>query len=100
MALIKTDLADGLVADLGINYREARELIELFFEEIQILLEQGQEVKLAGFGNFRIRDKKARPGRNPKNGKAITIAARRVVTFRAGQKLKREVESNVGLVWD
>ncbi len=92
MALTKADLAESLFYRLGINKKEARDFVDLFFEEIRALLESGENVKLSGFGNFNLRDKKSRPGRNPKTGEDITITARRVVTFRAGQKLKARVE--------
>ena len=68
-------------------------LVELFFEEIRRALENGEQVKLSGFGNFDLRDKNQRPGRNPKTGEDIPITARRVVTFRPGQKLKSRVEN-------
>jgi len=71
-------------------------MVDLFFEEIRTALEQGEQVKLSGFGNFDLRDKKQRPGRNPKTGKEIPISARRVVTFRPGQKLRERVESYAG----
>ena len=96
MALTKADLAENLFATLGFNKREAKEIVELFFEEIRLSLEQGKPVKLSGFGNFNLRDKGERPGRNPKTGEEIPITARRVVTFRAGQKLKARVESYAG----
>ncbi len=73
--------------------RDAKELVELFFEEIRRALENGEQVKLSGFGNFDLRDKNQRPGRNPKTGEDIPITARRVVTFRPGQKLKSRVEN-------
>jgi integration host factor subunit alpha len=92
MALTKADLAERLSDDIGLNKREAKELVECFFEEIRTSLEQGRNLKLSGFGNFCLRDKSPRPGRNPKTGKEIPISARRVVTFRAGQKLKERVE--------
>ncbi len=92
MALTKADLAERLFTDIGINKREAKDLVEFFFEEIRKALEHGQNVKLSGFGNFCLRDKTTRPGRNPKTGEEIPISARRVVTFRAGQKLKERVE--------
>jgi len=95
MALTKADLAEYLFNVLGLNKREAKELVELFFEEIRKSLEHGESVKLSGFGNFNLRDKKERPGRNPKTGEEIPITARRVVTFRAGHKLKSRVESHV-----
>ena len=85
-------MADKLFEELGLNKREAKELVEQFFEEIRICLENNEQVKLSGFGNFDLRDKKERPGRNPKTGEDIPISARRVVTFRPGQKLKTRVE--------
>lgn len=96
MALTKADIAENLFRTLGLNKREAKELVEIFFEEIRFSLERGEMVKLSGFGNFNLRDKKQRPGRNPKTGKEIPISARRVVTFKAGQKLKARVERYVG----
>jgi len=96
MALTKADLAEYLFEQLGLNKREAREIIERFFEHIRAALEQGKQVKLSGFGNFDLREKPQRPGRNPKTGEAIPISARRVVTFRPGQKLKLRVEAHVG----
>ena len=95
-ALTKADLAEHLFAELGLNKREAKEIVELFFEEIRLSLENNQPVKLSGFGNFELRDKKRRPGRNPKTGEEIPIEARRVVTFRPGQKLKSNVEGYDG----
>lgn len=94
-SLTKALIAAHLFDTLGLNKREAKELVELFFEEIRLVLEAGENVKLSGFGNYVLRDKRERPGRNPKTGKAIPIAARRVVTFRAGQKLKLRVEKYV-----
>ena len=92
MALTKLDLAESLSSKVGIDKKEAGEFVDLFFEEMRILLEGGNNIKLSGFGNFNLRDKKARPGRNPKTGKEIAVTARRVVTFRAGQKLKARIE--------
>jgi integration host factor subunit alpha len=92
MALTKADFAEKLFDELGMNKREAKEMVELFFEEIKTSLEQGQQVKISGFGKFELRDKSSRPGRNPKTGEEIPITARRVVTFRSGQKLKARVE--------
>jgi integration host factor subunit alpha len=91
-ALTKNDMAEKLFEELGLNKREAKELVEQFFEEIRICLENNEQVKLSGFGNFDLRDKRQRPGRNPKTGEEIPISARRVVTFRPGQKLKARVE--------
>ena len=95
-ALTKATLAEKLFEELGLNKREAKEVVELFFEEIRFSLEHNQNVKLSAFGNFDLRDKNQRPGRNPKTGEEIPISARRVVTFRPGQKLKARVEAYVG----
>ena len=92
MALTKADMAERLFEELGINKREAKDLVEIFFEEIRSALEQGRQVKLSGFGNFDLRDKNQRPGRNPKTGEVVPISARRVVSFHASQKLKEQVE--------
>lgn len=94
MALTKAELADALFEQLGLNKREAKDFVDQFFEEIRGSLEAGEEVKLSGFGNFELRDKNRRPGRNPKTGEEIPISARRVVTFRPGQKLRLRVESD------
>ena len=88
MALTKADFAAQLFDELGLNKRQAKDIIELFFDEIKDSLEQGEPVKISGFGKFRLRNKDSRPGRNPKTGEEIPITVRRVVTFRAGQKLK------------
>ena len=92
VTLTKADLADLLFEQVGLNKREARDMVESFFETIRISLEQGESVKLSGFGNFLLRDKPQRPGRNPKTGEEIPISARRVVTFHSSQKLKDAVE--------
>lgn len=86
--LTKAELAEMLFAQLGLNKREAKDMVETFFQEIRAALERGESVKLSGFGNFQLRDKPERPGRNPKTGEEIPISARRVVTFHASQKLK------------
>ena len=96
MALTKAGIAESLYEELGLNKREARELVEIYFDELKEALSNGKQVKLSGFGNFDLRDKKERPGRNPKTGESIPISARRVVTFKPGQKLKNEVEGYVG----
>jgi integration host factor subunit alpha len=92
ITLTKAELADLLFDRVGLNKREAKDMVESFFEEIRNALERGEEVKLSGFGNFQLRDKPQRPGRNPKTGEEIPITARRVVTFHASQKLKTSVE--------
>jgi integration host factor subunit alpha len=91
--LTKAELADMLYERVGLNKREAKEVVEAFFDEIRVQLEQGESVKLSGFGNFQLRDKPERPGRNPKTGEPIPISARRVVTFHASQKLKAHVQN-------
>ena len=94
MTMTKAELADLLFEKVGLNKREAKDMVEAFFEEVRIGLEKGDSVKLSGFGNFQLRDKPQRPGRNPKTGEEIPITARRVVTFHASHKLKETVEAN------
>ena len=94
--LTKAELAELLFEQVGLNKREAKDMVETFFDEIRDALERGESVKLSGFGNFQLRDKPQRPGRNPKTGEEIPISARRVVTFRPGQKLKARVEAYAG----
>lgn len=96
MALTKAGMAESLFDELGLNKREARELVDSFFEDLRSALATGEQIKLSGFGNFDLRDKNQRPGRNPKTGEEIPITARRVVTFRPGQKLKSRVEVYAG----
>jgi len=95
MALTKAEIATHLSEEIGLSKREAKEFVESFFEEIKATLENGEVVKISGFGGFELKDKSERPGRNPKTGEDIPIAARRVVTFRAGQKLKELVEESL-----
>lgn len=90
--LTKAELAELLFEQVGLNKREAKDMVETFFDEIRNALEHGESVKLSGFGNFQLRDKPQRPGRNPKTGEEIPITARRVVTFHASQKLKNLVD--------
>jgi integration host factor subunit alpha len=92
--LTKAELAELLFEQVGLNKREAKDMVETFFDEIRNALERGEAVKLSGFGNFQLRDKPQRPGRNPKTGEEIPITARRVVTFHASQKLKSMVEES------
>ncbi|EIJ33496.1 MAG: integration host factor subunit alpha [Thiothrix sp.] len=96
ITLTKADMVEHLFEELGLNKREAKDLVEMFFEEISDALITGKNVKLSGFGNFMLRDKTQRPGRNPKTGEEIPVTARRVVTFRPGQKLKQRVEEYAG----
>jgi len=91
--LTKAELAELLFEQVGLNKREAKDMVDTFFGEIRDALERGESVKLSGFGNFQLRDKPQRPGRNPKTGEEIPISARRVVTFHASQKLKAQVDA-------
>ena len=86
-------MAESLFNELGLNKREAHELVDIFFEDLRVSLASGEQVKLSGFGNFDLRDKNQRPGRNPKAGEEIPITARRVVSFHTGLKLKTRVEA-------
>jgi len=95
MSLTKADIAERLFNEVGLNKREAKEFVDAYFEIIRAGLENGENVKLSGFGNFQLREKNQRPGRNPKTGEEIPISARRVVTFRPGQKLRARVEAYV-----
>jgi len=90
-ALTKALMVDRLFDELGLNKREAKEVVAMFFDEVRASLEMNRQVKLSGFGNFELREKAERPGRNPKTGKEMPITARRVVTFRPGHKLKTRV---------
>jgi integration host factor subunit alpha len=96
MALTKAEVAEHLYEKVGLSKRDAKDMVEIFFEEIRETLESGEQVKLSGFGNFDLREKSERPGRNPKTGEDIPISARKVVTFRPGQKLKSRVENGNG----
>jgi integration host factor subunit alpha len=96
MSLTKADMAKSLFNEMGLNKREALELVDLFFQELEACLADGEQIRFSGFGNFYLRDKKERPGRNPKTGENVPIPARRVVTFRPGQKLKARVEGYAG----
>ena len=95
MALTKAEIAEALFDQLGLNKREARELVDMFFEEVRGALSAGSQVKLSGFGNFSIRGKASRPGRNPRTGEAIPIKARNVVTFHSSHKLKAIVQGDI-----
>ncbi len=96
MTITKDSLVEMIHSEIGLNKREAKELIECFFEQIKKSLEQGNDIKLSGFGNFILRDKSPRPGRNPKTGEEVTISSRRVVTFKSGLKLKAKLEAYDG----
>ncbi len=93
MSITKKNIADQLVSVMGINNAQALDITNEFFEQIKSTLARGEEVKLSGFGNFNIREKAARPGRNPKTGEEVLISARKVATFKAGPKLKNVTEN-------
>ncbi|WMY95080.1 MAG: integration host factor subunit alpha [Arsenophonus sp.] len=93
MALTKAKISENLFKKLKIRKCDAKSIVDLFFQQICYSLENGEPVKLSGFGNFSLRNKTKRPGRNPKTGENIPIDARRVVTFRAGQKLKNKIKN-------
>jgi integration host factor subunit alpha len=93
MTLTKSDIVEDLNNEIGLNKREAKELVDMFFNDIKNLLSEGYEVKLSGFGNFQLRNKSARPGRNPRTGENVEVSARKVVTFKSGQKLKESVKA-------
>lgn len=96
MTLTKVEIAENLIEKFGLSKVEAKDLLESFFEEIRTALESGEDVKLSGFGNFELRDKVSRPGRNPKTGESVPVSARRVVTFKPGQKLRARVQNVKG----
>ena len=96
MTITKDSLVEMVHNEVGLNKREAKELIECFFEQIKTSLENGNDIKLSGFGNFMLKNKSPRPGRNPKTGEEVTISGRRVVTFKSGLKLKSKLEAYDG----
>ena len=91
--ITRADIVEYLHTQLGLNKSESKKLVEDFFKEIEDSLANNEEVKISGFGNFELLDKKSRPGRNPKTGEEVMISARRVVTFRAGNKLRKKIDS-------
>ncbi len=93
MTITKNTLIEMLHDEVGLNKREAKEFIEMFFESLKKNLENGNDIKISGFGNFTLRNKNARPGRNPKTGEEVLIKERRVVTFKSGLKLKNKLEA-------
>ncbi len=92
MTLTKAEIAEGLQKELSKTKLVAKDIVDQVFEAIRLTIEEGNAVRISGFGNFELRDKKARPGRNPKTGEPKIIKARRVVTFKAGQKLKAKIQ--------
>ena len=94
-ALTKAHLADLLFEQIGLNKRESKDMVEAFFDLIAASLVDGQDVKITGFGNFQIRVKAPRPGRNPRTGELIPIGERRVATFHASAKLKEQIHGSI-----
>jgi len=95
MTLTKAKVALHLSEQIGLSKRQAKEFVESFFEEIKASLASGDEVKITGFGGFELKNKRERPGRNPKTGEDVPISARRVVTFKSGQKLRMMIEESL-----
>ncbi len=93
--LTKSDMIEHLMHNLNLTRQEGRCLVENFFDELSESLIEGKEVKLSGFGNFELKDKNSRPGRNPKTGEPVAVSARRVVTFKTGQKFRQKVEEQL-----
>ena len=91
--ITKLDIIEYLSDKYHLSKQDTKNVVENFLEEIRLSLESGQDVKLSGFGNFELRDKSSRPGRNPKTGDVVPVSARRVVTFKPGQKLRARVEN-------
>lgn len=95
MAMTKADIVEALYEKVGFSKKDAADLVELVFDQIKNTLAQGQKIKISGFGNFVVREKRSRIGRNPQTGESIEISARRVLTFRPSQVLRAEVNSSL-----
>ncbi len=93
--LTKADIVESIVEEIDVERNEVKLLVDEIFEEIRKSLESGENVRISGFGNFLLRDKSVRPGRNPKTGEEVDISARRVVSFKSGQKLRARVENSI-----
>ena len=93
--LTKSDMIEHLMHQLNLTRQDSRFLVENFFDELSENLIEGKEVKLSGFGNFELKDKNTRPGRNPKTGEPVDVSARRVVTFKTGQKFRQKVDKRL-----
>ena len=93
MALTKAEMAERLYVEVGLNKREAKEFVDAFFDALREALQGGRQVKLSGFGNFDLRRKNQRPGRNPKTGEEVPIEPRRVLTFRPSHIMKDRVDA-------
>ncbi len=95
MAMTKADIVETLYEKVGFSKKEAADLVELVFDTVKSTLSQTHKIKISGFGNFVVREKKARVGRNPQTGQSIEISARKVLTFRPSQILRSEVNSSL-----
>lgn len=93
MAMTKADLVESIYEKIGFSKKEAADLVELVFDTLKGEISKGQKIKISGFGNFVVREKRSRVGRNPQTGESIEISARRVLTFRPSQVLRSEVNS-------
>ncbi len=91
MSMTKADIVERIYKEAGFSKKEAADLVDLVFKVIKDTLSQGEKVKISGFGNFSIRDKATRVGRNPQTGEAMEISARRVLTFKPSQILKEDM---------
>ena len=94
--MTKADIIEAIYEKVGFSKKEAADLVELLFDTIKNTLANGQKIKISGFGNFVVRDKKPRTGRNPQTGQAIKITERRVLTFKPSQVLRQEVNNSSG----
>ena len=95
MAMTKADIVEALYEKVGFSKKEAADLVELVFDQIKGTLAKGEKIKISGFGNFVVREKRSRIGRNPQTGESIEISARRVLTFRPSQVLRAEVNASL-----
>ena len=95
MAMTKADIVEALYEKVGFSKKEAADLVELVFDTIKSTLSPGHKIKISGFGNFVVREKRSRIGRNPQTGESIEITARRVLTFRPSQVLRSEVNASL-----
>lgn len=95
MALTKADLVDSIHEKIGFSKKEAADIVELIFDTIKGALTDGDKIKISGFGNFVVREKRARTGRNPQTGQSIEISARRVLTFKPSQVLRTDVNDTL-----
>ncbi|MBN20641.1 MAG: integration host factor subunit alpha [Bdellovibrionaceae bacterium] len=93
--MTKADLVENIYEKIGFSKKEASDLVEMIFSTLKTTLSQGQKIKISGFGNFVVREKRSRVGRNPQTGESIEISARRVLTFKPSQVLRAEVNASL-----